>query len=241
VKRFFAVGNIVTFIVYLLCFFVFVGVIIYVAVQGVGDDGTKEFWMKLGSLIGGLLAINVTILIALIFKIRIPVYIHVYWVLLVTLCVVLGNVFNFFDDHPWFNKVLHGVSGGVLTMFGFTVAYLLSGNTKAGKLLLLLTIFAFCFSLTLGLFWEILEFTVDTISGQNMQRWQDQNASTPPYESGLVDTMWDTIVHTGGALIVAVAGFFYLRKRDDRWFLIEKKIRKVERAERVKSKDLANT
>jgi len=221
-KKLLTIRNIIICVTYILCVLAFVGVIIYVSV-------TNLSWMKLGSLIGGLVALNLIWVISLIFKIRTPVYLHIYWLVLVSICVILGNVFGFFDTMPWFNKVLHGISGAVLTVFGFTIGLFLFGNQKLselkfGKSFLLITIFAFCFSLALGLFWEIFEFTVDSIIGENMQRWRDKNASTPPYESGLVDTMWDTIVHTCGAIVVALVGYFYLRKReDDKWFLIEKK------------------
>jgi hypothetical protein len=68
-------------------------------------------------------------------------------------------------------------------------------------------LFAFMFALGLGALWEIFEFAMDSIFGLNMQK------------SGLVDTMWDLIVDTVGALIIALLGFSYLSKARNVSFL----------------------
>lgn len=61
--------------------------------------------------------------------------------------------------------------------------------------------FSFCFALALGAFWEIFEFVIDGLFGFSMQK------------NGLIDTMWDLIVDTLGALIAAVSGYLYIRYR----------------------------
>ncbi|MCL2755522.1 MAG: hypothetical protein FWE45_00515 [Firmicutes bacterium] len=205
----------VTFWIYLLCALAFIGVGIYVAIT----DSGKQMWINLGACVGGLLALNITLLVGLIFKIKIPAYIHIYVFLLITLCVILGQIFTFFDDFPWFNKVLHGSSGALLTMIGFSLGFLFMSNNVPKERILFITIFAFCFSLAVGVIWEIFEFSIDSLTSENMQRWQDKNTDTAPYESGLVDTMWDIIVHTAAALVITIIGFFYLRRRSkDNWF-----------------------
>ena len=86
----------------------------------------------------------------------------------------------------------------------------LVANTAARKLYLVLGFrphFTFVFALGLGALWEICEFAMDSIFGLNMQK------------SGLVDTMWDLIVDTVGALVIALLGFAYLSRARNVSFL----------------------
>ena len=80
---------------------------------------------------------------------------------------------------------------------------------------LFIAIFTFSFALTLGVLWEIFEFSGDALFHMNMQRW-----SAPPgtpllgqeYQgNGLRDTMSDLIVDAIGALIAAVAAFYWYK------------------------------
>ena len=66
-----------------------------------------------------------------------------------------------------------------------------------------MAVFALAFSVAIGAVWEIFEFAMDSIFGLNMQK------------SGLVDTMWDLIVDTLGATVIAAMGFGYLRTGKD--------------------------
>jgi hypothetical protein len=65
-----------------------------------------------------------------------------------------------------------------------------------------LCFFAVTFAVFLGVLWEIFEFAVDRVApGVNMQS----------NETGVRDTMWDLIVDTIGAAIVAAMGWMYLK------------------------------
>jgi len=221
VKRFLNV----TFFVYLACVLAFIGVAIYVWITKSGDMRTKMLLM----LLGGLAFLHLTIIVSIIFRIKLPAYLHIYIFLMVVASIILGKIFKLYENNEIFDKALHGASGAVLTMLGFTIGFLLAGNKFRTFPLLFITIFAFCFSLSLALVWEGFEFSVDSlVSGQNMQRWADRNTNSAPYESGLVDTMWDSISHILGAILITIAGFFYFKKHPDaEWHLIEKKPRKA--------------
>jgi len=62
--------------------------------------------------------------------------------------------------------------------------------------------FFFFFAVAIGAVWEIFEFSRDQIFGFIMQK------------SGLIDTMWDLIVDSAGALIASISGYFYIKKRE---------------------------
>ncbi|MDY0302370.1 MAG: hypothetical protein RBR98_01115, partial [Candidatus Moranbacteria bacterium] len=71
---------------------------------------------------------------------------------------------------------------------------------------ILISLFSLSFSVFIGVLWEIFEFFMDYLFGFTMQK------------SGLVDTMTDLMVDVIGALIVSVAGFFYLHKKREGYF-----------------------
>ena len=64
-----------------------------------------------------------------------------------------------------------------------------------------------------GAIWEIFEFSMDQFFGMDMQK---EMLGDP---SGLTDTMWDLIVDTVGAALIALMGFGYLRTRGNESFL----------------------
>lgn len=113
----------------------------------------------------------------------------------------LGEVANFYERFWWWDVLLHGASAIGFGAVGFLfVFYLFEGDRYAAPPWAL-SLFAFCFALAVGALWEIFEFGMDQLFGMNMQK------------SGLVDTMTDLIVDSGGALIGALSGFFWLKGR----------------------------
>ena len=72
-------------------------------------------------------------------------------------------------------------------------------------------VFAFCFAVTLGVFWEIYEFTFDGILRLNMQKFMLENGTQLIGRAALLDTMKDLIVDCLGALIMSFVG--YLKER----------------------------
>ena len=111
----------------------------------------------------------------------------------------LGEVFGFYERFWWWDVVLHGFSAMGFGIIGFLFAFYLFEGDRYAAPPWALSLIAFCFALSIGALWEIFEFTMDQLFGLNMQK------------SGLLDTMWDLIVDTFGALIGATAGFFWLK------------------------------
>ena len=72
-------------------------------------------------------------------------------------------------------------------------------------------VFAFCFAVTLGVFWEIYEFTFDGILRLNMQKFMLENGTQLIGRAALLDTMKDLIVDCLGAFIMSFVGYLSLR------------------------------
>ena len=127
---------------------------------------------------------------------------------------VLGEMNGFYDKIPWWDTMLHATSGVILGIAGFLLVYLLNEKGDANVKLspIFVVIVAFCFAITMGVFWEFFEFGADRILGFNMQKFR------LPGQDGLVDTMEDLIVDAIGAIIACIFGWRYMKKRKDTLF-----------------------
>jgi uncharacterized membrane protein YjdF len=64
--------------------------------------------------------------------------------------------------------------------------------------------FGVTFAVTLGVLWEIFEFTIDRF-------WPALDMQSTGRGNGVTDTMKDLIVDTLGAVVVALMGYAYLK------------------------------
>lgn len=124
---------------------------------------------------------------------------------------ILGELQDFYERISWWDIMLHTISGIVLGLVGFLFVYLLNekGNINVNLSPKFVILFAFCFALTMGAFWEFFEFGADRLFGYNMQKFR------MPGQDGLVDTMVDLIVDTAGAIIACIGGYIYIKKKKD--------------------------
>jgi uncharacterized membrane protein YjdF len=90
----------------------------------------------------------------------------------------------------------------ILGFVGFLIVYILYTEKRIKTTPRFVMLFSFCFAVAIGALWEIVEFTIDSSLGWNMQK------------SGLVDTMWDLIVDAIGAFVVSLSGYFYLKRKN---------------------------
>ena len=133
------------------------------------------------------------------------VYPNEIWVvtlLFVMSALIFGEIFNFYYRFWWWDMTLHTLSGFVIAMIAFIIIDQLNETVDIRVVLspFFVVLFAVCFSIAIGVVWEIFEFTMDQNFGTNMQK------------NGLVDTMWDLIVCTIGSVIVGTLGYVHLKK-----------------------------
>ena len=137
------------------------------------------------------------------FKTHTPIEFDVTLSVFVFFTLYLGSYQNYYEKFPWFDGTLHFLSGILLGMIGFVLIYLLNqrGSRKFHLSPGFISFFAVTFSMAVSVVWEIFEYIGDAVLGYNMQ------------ESGIPDTMGDLIVNMLGALVVAIAGYFWMKKR----------------------------
>ncbi|EUJ47174.1 hypothetical protein PROCOU_10101 [Listeria rocourtiae FSL F6-920] len=109
---------------------------------------------------------------------------------------------------------MHTFSGAMLGAIGFSFVNLLNNDKhvvmqmKPG----FISVFAFCFAVTLGAFWEIYEYTFDGLMNLNMQRYAMSNGTPLVGRVALADTMGDIIVDVLGSLVFVLIGYWSLKK-----------------------------
>lgn len=143
------------------------------------------------------------------YELRIPYEFESLAILFVCLALFFGEVLDFYNRYWWWDLFLHTQSGFLLGVTGFLLVYVLNENDNIEMDLSpgFISLFACMFAIGIGALWEIFEFFMDQTFGLNMQK------------SGLVDTMWDLIVDTIGAVVISVMGYGYLRTMERDSFL----------------------
>lgn len=127
---------------------------------------------------------------------------------------VLGRACDFYALVPFWDKILHTLSGVMFTLIGFCIAPEYAGKRKT----LYIALFALLFSLSVGYAWELLEFGSDALFGLNSQRWQSGLiadlgnglfVTDVPQGSGLIDSMTDMLVNLIGTLVTLPFARFF--------------------------------
>jgi uncharacterized membrane protein YjdF len=124
----------------------------------------------------------------------------------------LGEIRQYYVRYPYWDLLLHMISGFLIGAIGFSLVDLLNKSDKVSLSMspVLTSLFACCFAVTIGCLWEIFEFVMDQAFGFNMQK--DTLLADGGTDIGLIDTMEDLIVDVLGALLSSLLGFFYLKK-----------------------------
>ena len=170
-------------------------------------------------LFPSVLALALTFLPSVVEKrmrVTLPTEFEFVFVVFVFSAVFLGEAHDFYRMYWWWDVMLHTISGVNLGFMGFIILFSLYSGNKIKASPIVMAVFSFSFALALGALWEIYEFAMDGWFGLNMQK------------SGLVDTMWDLIVDSLGAICAAVSGFFYIKY--NRGGLVKRLVEKILRS-----------
>lgn len=124
--------------------------------------------------------------------------------------VFLGEIFSFYYKIPYWDSLLHAMSGAMLGAFGFIIVDRLNSapRIKLSMSPIFVSLFAFSFALAIGALWEIYEFSFDALFGLNMQKFREESGDILVGQAALADTMKDLIIDAIAAASVALFGFF---------------------------------
>ena len=146
-------------------------------------------------------------------KIDIPGFMHILFIIFLYAAIYLGEVKSFYYKVPHWDTILHTFSGAMIGALGFSVVKLLNDSEKVKINLspIFVAIFAFSFALAIGVLWEIYEFSFDRLLGLNMQKFANEDGTLMVGRLALADTMKDLIVDALGALATSIIGYISIK------------------------------
>jgi len=195
-----------------------------------GNSTWAEVAFRGGQYLAMLLVLKLPSFLRMRFKVEVPALLSIVIVLFCFFSLVLGDGLDFYGKFPWWDSVLHGFSGVLLSMIALWLIHvIMAGNDKAiyfNKYFLAL--FLVMFSLGMGACWEIIEYTYDSISGTNTQQFMASTTGSLittediPLcgHAALGDTMTDLILDLVGSLLVAIFGIFYHDKAIEKYDIL---------------------
>ena len=85
---------------------------------------------------------------------------------------ILGEIRSFYGRFPFWDGWLHVISGVMFAALGFCLVDIFNKHKDSRFRMspLFLALIAFCFSMTVGVVWEFIEFTGDTLVKTDMQK-----------------------------------------------------------------------
>jgi hypothetical protein len=162
---------------------------------------------------------------------------------------ILGEINAYYLIFPYWDTTLHTLNGFLAAAIGLSLIDILNKNDKFAISLspVFVALVAFCFSMTIGVVWELFEFSMDQFLGFDMQKdtyltafqsvlLNKQGLNVPvkvnvesliingePWKAyidlGLIDTMLDLLVNFIGAAVFSIFGFLYIKHRGKGNFL----------------------
>lgn len=106
------------------------------------------------------------------FKVEFPTLLEIIILLFIFAAEILGEISAFYIKFPYWDTILHTLNGFLCGAIGFSLVEIINGNKKLRFELspLFMAVVAFCFSMTIGVVWEIFEFSMDTFYHLDMQK-----------------------------------------------------------------------
>lgn len=188
----------------------------------------SDYVLMLIQCLLGIVALFIPSIISKKWKITIPSSMYIIYVIFLYAAIFLGEVRDFYYRIPHWDTILHTFSGAGIGALGFSVVSLLNKQEKLNVNLspFFIALFSFCFAITMGVIWEIYEFTFDGLLELNMQKFALENGVNLVGRVALSDTMKDLIVDSIGAFVISLLGYVSLKYKKgwiDKLLITEKK------------------
>ena len=173
----------------------------------------SDYVLMLAQCVLGMVVMVLPGIISKRLHIEIPSGMMLLFVIFLYCAIYLGEVKSFYYNiHSW-DTALHWFSGAMIGALGFSFVALFNNAEKIPVNLspFFVAAFAFCFAVTLGVFWEFYEFSFDGLLGLNMQKFALEDGTLLSGRAALMDTMKDLVVDAVGALAASVIGYVSLK------------------------------
>lgn len=139
------------------------------------------------------------------FNLDIPPSLEILIFVFVFAAEILGEINAFFIRIPFWDDILHAISGFLMAAIGLSLVLILNTRRRVHVHLspIFVALFAFCFSMTLGVLWEFFEFAFDMIFHTDMQK---DMIITSIYSTRLDPTKTNTVIAITGIRDTLVNG-----------------------------------
>lgn len=131
----------------------------------------------LGNIMNALLCVLSLILFLIpmfvekTFKVDLPNTLEIIIMLFIFSAEILGEINSFYLKIENFDTILHTLNGFLCAGVGLSLVDLLNNKVESFNLSpIFIVIVAFCFSMTVGVFWEFFEYGMDKYFGFDMQK-----------------------------------------------------------------------
>jgi len=188
-------------------------IMVSVGIPVPGDRPESDYVLMLLQCLLGIFMMLLPGILARHLSIQVPHFMHIAFIVFLYCAIYLGEVRDFYNLVPNWDTVLHTFSGGMLGALGFSFVVILNRSDQVPVNLspLFVALFAFCFALTLGVFWEFYEFTFDGLLHLNMQKTMLPDGTPLLGHAAVADTMKDLFVDALGAFIISAIGYVSLK------------------------------
>lgn len=187
---------------------------------GEGFNTKANYALMIAECVLGIIVIHIPSLLAHKFKFEIPFFLYIAYIIFLYCSIFLGEAQSFYYKIPHWDTILHAMSSLMLGFFGFMFITILNRDEHTLMRLspFFVSLFAFCFAVTIGAIWEIYEFTMDGLMGFNMQKHSTANGIPLEGHLALADTMKDIIIDAIGAFAASLMGYIGL-KQNKKWMI----------------------
>ncbi|MDR0819372.1 MAG: hypothetical protein LBN43_07355 [Oscillospiraceae bacterium] len=175
-------------------------------------------------------------------KINVPNVLEIIILFFIFAAEILGEIRDYYTTFQYWDVILHTTNGFLCAAIGLSLINILNDSPKFAISLspVFVALFAFCFSMTVGVLWEFFEFFMDSFFHTNMQK--DTILPNGKIDIGLIDTISDMFVNFIGAIISSMFGYFYVKRNYPKSFMRNFMLTKaIENGEEIEPELLEDT
>lgn len=209
-------------IILILCAVIFLcGILSIPFMEDSAMVSTRAFQMFETALM--MLIIFIPMITNRVMQIKISPTMEIAFVAFCFASLILGDVANFYSRFAWWDTILHAISGVLMGIVGYAIINTFNrvDERRLRYSPLFVVAWIICFSVAVGTMWEIIEFVTDGLFGLNSQEFLSSSGTFDMVQprigrDALWDTMVDLILDLLGAIVVAIVGYFDIRKQKRR-------------------------
>lgn len=210
------------FIYFVIISFIFTIIVSYIAIVDKSqlenlnkfiDKRKSDYILIIIQCILGIVIMTIPKILKYKFNITASSNLLVFLSIFLYCAIYLGEAKNFYYTISYWDTILHTLSGFALSAVGFLFLDFLMKNELISVKInpLFMVFFSFCFSVSLGVIWEIYEFVFDGLLNLNMQKFSLENGYQLVGRAALIDTMKDLVMDCIGAIIMCLLGYISLK------------------------------